>query len=161
LLCVICGKIFLFLCFLKVLEPSPFVAIAMIESVALGWVFFVRWGGSAGAIFFCVAAGYGLLQLPAYLSVAGMQGLDFAFSLLAGGKILIAFGFLSLLCSSSIPEIKIEIPKYWPTKPVPPPRWMLQLVGWGVTAVVGFATSILTDPLKTKVQQYLGFLSGS
>jgi hypothetical protein len=158
--------------FATTFEASPVILTAAVAAMALGWAFLARWGLMAGAPFFLVCFLYGILQLPAYLrgELGDLEGvgavfknsdLDFAFPLLAGGKFLLAFGFISLLCSSAEPGVDIDNPRYWPpADSVRPPNWMLQVAGWIGTTVLSGIAAAATDPLKPLVVDYLHRLIG-
>jgi hypothetical protein len=111
----------------------------------LGWVFFIRWGGVAGLLYLCITIFYALLQLPGNLLIGfapflkDPQPLVITFSILAAGKVPLAFGYISLLTSSGYSPLKIDEPKYWPTTAVKPPSWMQQVGGW----IVSLVSSIL------------------
>jgi len=101
---------------------APELAIATVAMVALGWAFYVRWSGLS-FLYFILAMVYALLQLPAYLELEldafftpeKLATLRFAFPLLAACQIMLAYGFLSLLCRSTVAEIKIDEPRHWPS----------------------------------------------
>src|SRR5713101_1375954 len=103
---------------------APDVVLANIALVLLGWVFFVRWS-RLGNLFVLVAILYALPQLPALLArdlgtfLKPELNLTTIFYVLAGGKVLLAYGFLSLLCSSVLPGIKVNERKLWPADRVP------------------------------------------
>jgi len=147
--------------FLTVLEVSPDIIAAALGVIALGWVVYVRWGGVIGEGFFLLAIAYALLQVPANLVLSGFaplagSGLELTFPILAGGKILLAFGFLALLCGSTQPELNIDEPKYWPSGAVPVPNWLPRM--WQVTG--GFVTAIVVTVVADSVARMLN-LPGS
>jgi hypothetical protein len=107
------------------LQEAPGIVLAVVSTVALGWVFFVRWGGLVGGIYLLFRVGYGVLQLPANLRTYlgpylkdGGASLEISFAWLAGGKVLLAAVFLSLLCRSGLPDIAISKPKYAPQEAI-------------------------------------------
>jgi len=108
----------------RALMLAPDVVLANIALVLLGWVFFVRWS-RLGNLFVLVAILYALPQLPALLArdlgtfLKPELNLTTIFYVLAGGKVLLAYGFLSLLCSSVLPGIKVNERKLWPADRVP------------------------------------------
>jgi hypothetical protein len=148
------------------LELAPDVVIGSVAGVSLGWVFFVRWGGLAGWLFLLVTVGYALLQLPAniwfslrhFLSTTDARTLEQVFALLAGGKVLVIFGVLLLLCSSSRRTVNIDQPKHWPEHAVPLPAWgsISPLVGWVPALITAVIVAIFTDPLKCVVMDWIG-----
>jgi len=148
--------------FSTALKMSPDVIVSAIAGVALGWVFFVRWGGLNGALVLIVSVAYSVLQLPAYLSIGGIgalipqSNLNLAFPCLAGGKLLLAFGILSLLCGSTAGALAMHEPKYWPTGAVPPPSWMQTFYGWIGSFVSSVAVAISTEPLKAIMLKVFG-----
>jgi hypothetical protein len=99
--------------FFVLLREAPGIALSIVSTVALGWVFFVRWGGLVGGVFLLIRFGYGVLQLPATLRIYILPflkdngTLDISFEWLAGGKVLLGIAFLSLLCRSDLPGIAI------------------------------------------------------
>jgi hypothetical protein len=101
--------------FLDLLQVAPGIALSVVSTVVLGWVFFVRWGGLIGGIYLIIRVGYGLLQLPANLAVDvrtyfkddAAASLSSSFAWLAGGKVLMAIAFLVLLIRSDLPDIDI------------------------------------------------------
>lgn len=130
---------------------APDIVIANVSMVALGWVFFARWKGSS--IFFIVTVIYALLQLPARIGLEMRQfltadyacSLDFAFYLLAAGKLAIAYWFLALLCRST--SESFHEPKYWPLGERPHAHLFLPFVaqhqlGWLIQGVVHLAIAI-------------------
>ena len=137
--------------FARTLQYGPEMVLPSVAFVLLGWAFFARWGGIPGAIFLLVSLVYGFLQIPANLvanfgdALRDPSALLATFAYLSAGKILLAFGFLSLLCSSSIPEIAIGDPKYWPDKAVSPPQWFGQVGGWAVSLAASTITALVTQ----------------
>ena len=100
---------------------APDVVMANVAFVLLGWSFYVRWKG-LGTIYFLFTIIYALLQLPALISrelgdffdPRYAATTDKLFFWLAGGKALLAYGFLSLLSSSVCPAIRVDEKKNWP-----------------------------------------------
>jgi len=150
--------------FFNALESSPQIILSAVARIALGWVFFARWG-LASAAFLLVSAAYAFVELPGYLEEVVeikntpelnlSEELTLAFPLLAGGKILLAFVFVSLLCSSTIPAVDINNPKIWPTGSVTPPFLRNHVSGWVLSVISGVLIAILTDPLKMLLQNWL------
>jgi hypothetical protein len=137
--------------FVKSIQYAPELVLPTVAFVALGWAFFARWGGVAGVLFFVVALIYALLQVPANLMASFGEflvkpnTLGVTFSYLAAGKILLAFGFLSLLCSSSLPAVRMNQPKYWPDEAITPAKWMRQVGGWVISLVAAIAVAMATQ----------------
>ncbi len=137
--------------FVKSIQYAPELVLPTVAFTALGWAFFARWGGVAGVLFFVVALVYAILQVPANLMASfgdflkTPAALEVTFSYLAAGKILLAFGFLSLLCSSSLPAVGMNQPKYWPDEPITPAKWMRQIGGWAVSLVAAIAVAMATQ----------------
>jgi hypothetical protein len=135
------------------LRGAPGIALSIVATVALGWAFFVRWGGLVGGVFLLIRFGYGVLQLPGnlrmdvapYLKDSG--GLDISFAWLAAGKVLLAIAFLALLCRSDSPGIAIATEQLAPLGPVHlEPRLQRNLLLDLVIAIVlAFIAAILTD----------------
>lgn len=136
------------------LRDAPGIVLAVVSTVALGWVFFVRWGGLVGGIYLLFRVGYGVLQLPANLRIDlrpylidGGASLDISFAWLAGGKVLLAIVFLSLLCRSDLPDIAISNPKYAPQEAVhlaePVRKGLLRDLA--IALVMAIIALILTD----------------
>jgi hypothetical protein len=104
-----------------------------------------------GVLFLVVALIYAFLQVPANLwasfadDLKKPEELTATFSYLAAGKILLAFGFLSLLCSSSLPNVRMNQPKYWPNKAITPPKWMRQIGGWIVSLIAAILVALFTQ----------------
>jgi hypothetical protein len=149
--------------FYVLLQEAPGVALSIVSTVALGWAFFVRWGGLIGGIYLLIRVGYGVLQLPAnlriyaesYLKDAGAS-LDISFAWLAGGKVLLAIAFLALLFRSDLPIIAITTPKFAPNGAIdlaPEVRRGL-LRELAIAFVMAIIAAILTDTTCT----YLTFL---
>ena len=80
--------------------------------------------------------------------------LNIAFSLLAGGKILFSFGFLSLVCESSDPDLEIDQVRTWPKNSVTPPKWMFFIGGWIVSFVTAIAVGVISEKLKDTVSRF-------
>lgn len=137
------------------LRLAPDVMLSGIGIIAVGWVFFVRWGGLFGWFFLVVTIAYSVLQLPAtlllgfdhFLTNASRSDLEIAFSALAGGKVLLAFGFLSLICSSAS-SLELDNPRVWPGNPVAPPRWLYHLVGWAGSLATAIIAATVVEKLK-------------
>jgi hypothetical protein len=119
--------------FATVLELIPALAVSAIAITKLGWAFYARWTGVTGALFLLVCVVYAVLQFPAGLvdaeNVILNSDLTLVWPLLAGGKIPLSFGFLSLLCSSAKPGVNIDVPKYSPTGSVSPLKWSDKEIG--------------------------------
>jgi hypothetical protein len=138
--------------FFVLLRQAPGIVLAVVATVALGWVFFVRWGGLVGGIYLLIRVGYGVLQLPANLRAAvgpyfkdGGTSLDISFAWLAGGKVLLAIAFMSLLCRSDLSVIAISEPTYAPQGEVnlpEPVRKSLLL-----DLAIAFVMAIIAAPL--------------
>ena len=144
--------------FVTTMEVAPDVVISSIAIVAVGWVFFVRWGGASGWLFLLTTIGYAILQFPAaikiglsgYLKTDSTPQLDEAFSFLAGGKLLIAFGFILLIWHPKLPKLNVNKTKRWlPTGGVKMPKTMYQWLGWPISALASLATSALSEPLRS------------
>jgi hypothetical protein len=138
------------------LRLTPDVMLSGIGIVLIGWAFFVRWSGLFGWFFLLVTLAYSVLQFPAtlllgfdhFLADPIHSDLNIAFSCLAGAKVLLAFGFLSLVCESSDPALEIDRPSTWPRNPVSPPKWVFHLAGWGGGVVAGVAVGLISDGVK-------------
>jgi hypothetical protein len=153
--------------FATALATAPVLLLASVAGTALGWAFFVRWGSTAWP-FFVVSIVYSLLQLPAYIrgefgyldNALGQEirnsNLDYAYPILAGGKVLLAFGFLSLLCGSAHADVRISEPKNWPTTAVPPPTSYHMGWGWLASLLAGLIIATATQPLGGAILKYLG-----
>jgi hypothetical protein len=136
------------------LQEAPGIALSIVATAALGWAFFVRWGGLVGGIYLLIRVAYSVLQLPANLRIYigpylkdGGASLDVSFTWLAGGKVLLAIAFLSLLCRSDLPDISIKEPKYAPQGPVhlaAPVRKGL-LLDLAIAFVMAVIAAVLTD----------------
>jgi hypothetical protein len=153
------------------METAPVVLLASVSGTALGWVFFARWQGTA-LPFLLVCILYSVFQFPAYVrgEFAFLEAcldpthclgpsiknsnLDLAYAVLAGGKILLVFGFLLLLCGSNQEGLDINIPKSWPTKTVPAPH--SSVWGWGGSVLATIVIGAATEPLSTAVRKLLG-----
>jgi hypothetical protein len=154
--------------FATALETAPEILLASVAGTALGWVFLARWGWTAMP-FLVVTIAYALLQSPAYIrgefrhlttplgQSIRASNLDFAYALLAGGKILLAFGFLSLLCGSTNPEVNLDQPKNTPDKTVQAPKSWHHGLTWVVTVAGGLIISIFTEPFGSAIRKYLGW----
>jgi hypothetical protein len=133
---------------LQMFALSPHYVLAIAAFLSLGFSFLVPWYGPAGIAFFSLCVGYALLQFPAGLFEdfpqvfdpnSQSQGgthinspLQFVYLWLAWGKVFVAAGFLSLLCSEPIPrdprvaylKFDIDEPKVWPSGAVrAPSHW--------------------------------------
>jgi hypothetical protein len=134
--------------FASAMNFAPDIILSSVAFIAIGWVVFIRWGGVVGGIFLYVTFAYAVLQLPAglsdsfkdYLQPDATSALKLTFSLLAGGKILLAIGFLSVIGYAALPGLDIDEPKTWPTNTVTPPGWVYHTGLW----LFGILTSILT-----------------
>lgn len=139
--------------FAKGLQYAPEMVVPTVAFGALGWAFFARWGGLPGLLFLVVAGVYALLQVPANLlanfgpDLKDATALNTTFSYLAAGKVLLAFGFISLLCSSTTRAVRIKEARYWPEpgQSVTPPRWIRQLAGWMVTLSASIIVALVTQ----------------
>jgi hypothetical protein len=144
------------------LRLAPDIILSSIVIVLIGWVFFVRWGGLFGWFFLLVTISYALLQFPGILMIGFEHfltrdfptDLNIAFSLLAGGKILFSFGFLSLVCESSDPDLEIDQVRTWPKNSVTPPKWMFFIGGWIVSFVTAIAVGVISEKLKDTVSRF-------
>jgi hypothetical protein len=144
--------------FVGSLRLAPDVIVSAVGIVLTGWVFFARWGGLFGWFFLLVTVAYAALQLPSILMLEFSKflapvppDLNIVLSCLAGGKILLAFGLLSLICVSGEQDLDIDKPRMWPKRPVAPPKWLYHLGGWIVSFVTAIAVSLFTDPLKALI----------
>jgi hypothetical protein len=117
------------------IEGAPGVVIANIATVSLGWALFARWSGPTW-VYLLATIVYAILQFPANIAVEFACLLDTSslrtvFPLLAAGKIILAYGFLLLLCSSASDDVKIDEEKHWPDRKVALRHWMLpEASGW-------------------------------
>jgi hypothetical protein len=154
------------------METAPVVLLASVSGTALGWVFFARWQGTAWP-FLVICILYSLFQFPAYVrgELAFLKtcvdathclgpsiknsNLDLAYAVLASGKVLLAFGFLSLLCSSDQEALEINSPKSWPTKTVPAPH--SSAVRWSSALLATIVIAVVTDPLSSAIRELLGW----
>ena len=150
--------------FVAAMQIAPDLVISSIAIVAVGWVFFVRWGGPAGWLFLLTTIAYAILQFPAafkiglsaFLRPEDVRNLDVAFSCLAGGKILIAFGFILLIWNPKLRGLDVRAPKRWlPAKSVKMPKRMYQWIGWPLSGAASIVTSALSDPLKSYIAALL------
>jgi hypothetical protein len=140
---------------LVALRLAPDVMLSGIGIVAIGWVFFVRWGGLFGWFFLLVTIAYSAFQLPAtlmlgfdrFLTKTDSPDLDISFSALAGGKILLIFGFLSLICSSAT-GLELNEPRVWPENSVASPRWMRHLIGWVGSLAIAVIAGVISEKVK-------------
>lgn len=145
--------------FLTALGAAPVMALSGIAGAALGWAFFVRWGWT-GFPLLVISVAYSFLQLPAYIRIEfanlnsaigtgiAASDLSFVFPLLAGGKLLLTYGFLTLLCGSNDPVVAIETPRNWPAQTASVPQSAKVIWGWFVGLAVSFIVALVTDPLK-------------
>jgi len=142
--------------FLSLVREAPGIVLACVSTVALGWVFFVRWGGFAGSLYFLARIGYSILELPAnlrynmgqYIRSEALESLDIAFVYLAAGKIVLVGAFLSLLCRST-PEA-MEEPQFAPNGGVILNRDQFTGLLWNLA--VAFVMAIIAGVLIEKIK---------
>jgi hypothetical protein len=150
--------------FYLLLQEAPGIVLAVLSTVTLGWVFFARWGGWVGGLYLLARVGYGVLQLPANLRVFigdylkdGGASLDVSFSWLAGGKVVLAIVFLSLLCRSHQAGIATDEPQYAPEEPVhlTEPVWK----GLLRDLAIAFAMALAVEVIKMLIETGCGHVT--
>ncbi len=132
---------------------APSVILSAISLMFFGWVFFVRWGGFIGSVYFLCVGLYAILQLPAYVAIflkpflGSNQDVGVIFSLLAGMKIPLISGFMVLLLNSSLLDVKISEERIMPSVPVTLPDPMNKALYWIVGVLVTAALTAMTKPI--------------
>lgn len=132
---------------------APSVILSAISLMFFGWVFFVRWGGFIGSMYFLCVALYAMLQLPAYIStflnpyVAANQDAGIIFSLLAGMKIPLIVGFMVFVLNSSLPDVKVSEERIMPSTPVRLPAPMSKALYWFLGVLITAALTAMTNPI--------------
>jgi hypothetical protein len=119
----------------------PLVILSMVAHLSLGWAFFVRWNGLDGIIFLSIAVLYGLIEMGSFLTfVLGSADSEYATLIVLIPRILLACGFIALICSSDDPRLKVSEPMYWPGATAVVPRYRLiklpGIIGAGITSVL-------------------------
>jgi hypothetical protein len=124
------------------IKVAPEVIISAIAMFSLGWVFFVRWSSATVLLYFVVTAVYAILQFPAYLAAElgpffkDASPLNISFAFLAGGKIVVAYGFISLLLASTPDVFDINEPQHWFGPRVKPPKWIFPRIGGWIGGLI-------------------------
>jgi hypothetical protein len=123
---------------------TPVVLFSMVAHLALGWAFFARWFGLDGFIFLAITIVYSLVEMAGFLLfILGKPG-EFANALVLILRIILAVGFIALICSSNNPAIEINSPRYYPQATVIP-KYQLTKLPSIVATMLAALMAILTQ----------------
>ena len=133
---------------------APSVILTSTSLILFGWVFFVRWGGILGTLYFICVVLYSILQFPAYMAIflksymASQQDMELIYSLLAGMKIPLILGFMVFVLNSQLPNVKTDEERFVPSATsVSLPDSMNKAIYWIIGVMVTTALTVLTNPI--------------
>lgn len=144
---------------------APELAIATVAMVLLGWSFFVRWSGLFPTLYFAVTLIYALFQFPAFIELEldhfiareHLNTLSVSFPLLATFQVLLSYGFLSLLRSSTACDVNMDETRYLFGGPRQVAKWAFPIEGGkAVRIAVDVAFGLLVAVLMYPVGEKLG-----
>jgi hypothetical protein len=144
---------------IKLIVIAPSSVLSHISIIALGWIFFVRWG-AYGLPFLLLTIFYALLQLPAYFAVFFPSESGFAefrimvFLALGLLKLPYTFGFLAFLLSPTKPDFSIE--QYWPHQSVSPHKIVyVPLISLISIILIPVVVSVVSTVISAKVPEWI------
>lgn len=138
-----------------IITIAPSVILSSMSLIFFGWVFFVRWGGVLGILYFLCLVLYSILQFPAYMAIflkpyfVSTQDIEIIYALLAGMKIPLILGFMVFLLNSSLPNVRILEQRLLPSTAVHVSLTVPinKTIYWILGAIVTAAITALTDPI--------------
>ena len=131
--------------YLTLMAFAPVTLLSVAASVSLGWAFFARWHGIDGLIFLLITIVFALIEMAGFLMFAlgsNPAQSEIATALVLIPRVLLAFAFISLACSSDNRAVEIDERRYWPKAAVIPRYRLTSLRG---------LISALAAPLPTVI----------